>query len=108
MISFVADSDGTNKTPLGDPSGDIGVDSPDWSSDGSRIAVSTSIGIATVNPDGSDFTAVEPDAFVSDPVRGNPHWQPVFPPVGLVDTTAGTGHREPPSRPSRLPACPER
>jgi Tol biopolymer transport system component len=85
MISFVADSDGTNKTPLGDPSGDIGVSSPVWSSDGSRIAVLASIGIATVNPDGSDF-------IVLIPRRANPHWQPVFPPVGLFDTTAGIWH----------------
>ncbi len=92
FVSFVANSDGTNKTPLGDPSGDIPVGSPDWSSDGSRLAVSTTIGIATVNPDGSDLTVLEPDAFVSDPVLANPHWQPVFPPVGLVDTTTGIWH----------------
>ena len=84
-FSFVANIDGTNKITLGD----VVTSSPDWSSDGLHIAVSTSAGIATVHPDGSDLTVLEPDAFVSDPVLAPPYWQPVFPPVGLADP--GTG-----------------
>ena len=81
-FSFVAASDGTNKITLGDAS------NPDWSSDGSLIAVSAGAGIATVHPDGSHFVLVEPDAYLGE-IRGSPHWQPVFPPVGLADPGSG-------------------
>ncbi len=42
-----------------------------------------------MNPDGSGFTILEPEAFISDPNTREPHWQPVFPPVGLADPGSG-------------------
>jgi Tol biopolymer transport system component len=84
-FSFVADVDGSNQIALGD----VVASNPSWSSDGTRIALASTLGIATVHRDGSNLTVLEPDAFASDPVLSPPQWQPVFPPVGLVDPASG-------------------
>jgi len=84
-FSYVADVDGTNKITLGD----ISTGEPSWSSDGMHIALEKVFGVATVHRDGSNFTVLEPDGLLSYSVERGPYWQPVFPPVGIVDS--GTG-----------------
>jgi hypothetical protein len=86
--SFATDADGANRIALGD----VVASRPNWSADGARIALSSVLGMAIVNADGSNFTVVVPQGLKEEPVLAFPAWQPVYPPVGLVDPATGRWH----------------
>jgi hypothetical protein len=81
--SFVIDVDGSKLVVLGPGSG------PSWSSSSSRIALNTAYDVVTVNRDGSAYTVLEPAGLPEDSWVLDHDWQPVFPPVGLVDPGQG-------------------
>ncbi|MFO7699104.1 MAG: hypothetical protein R6W79_00660 [Acidimicrobiia bacterium] len=84
--SYVIDVDGSDLVVLGPGS------SPSWSSNSSRIALNTAYNVVTVNRDGSGYTVLDPVGLPNDSNVLDHAWQPVFPPVGLVDSGQGRWH----------------
>lgn len=84
---YVMNANGTGETLVAS-----GADEPDWSPDGSRIAVSQNGGIVIMNADGSNPMRVpDPRPFF---LASEPDWSPDGTRIAFLSTEAGGGSEE--------------